>query len=294
MSDIQPIQWFPGHMAKTRRLIAENLGLVDCVAELVDARIPSSSINPLLEELLYGKPRIILLNKAGLADGTRTEEWLSYFKRLGQPALQTDCKTGVGIKQFVPLLKNVLQETIDKNNQRGMKGKTLRVMVAGIPNSGKSTFINRVAGSARAKAENRPGVTRGKQWISIGNGLEMLDTPGLLWPKFDDTVVGEHLAFTGAVKDQVLDMVSLAAKLAEFLGRDYPEMLKKRYKLESLPANRGSGAFGFDIVELIARKRGMLVSGGEADCERAASVLFEEFRSGVLGRITIERAGENP
>lgn len=292
MSEIQPIQWFPGHMAKTRRLITENLRLVDCVAELIDARIPSSSVNPMLEELLLDKPRIILLNKAGLADEARTAEWVSFFKNSGRVALPTDCKTGLGLKQFVPALRGLLKDAIERNARKGMQGKSLRVMVVGIPNSGKSTFINRMAGVSRAKAENRPGVTRGKQWITISSGLEMLDMPGLLWPKFDDAAVGEHLAFTGAVKDDVIDPVSVAGGLAEFLSGDYPEALKKRYKIDALPDSSAPG-YGTAVLEQIARKRGMLVSGGEPDLERAASVLLEEFRSGSLGRITIEKAEEN-
>lgn len=287
MAGENPIQWFPGHMAKTRRLIGESLPLVDCVAEVVDARIPVSSRNPEMEALCRGKPRLMLLNKCDLADERATAEWLGRFREEGCRALAVDCKTGAGLSKFIPAVKGLLREKLESRREKGMAGRAIRVLVAGIPNSGKSTFINRMAGAKIARAEDRPGVTRGKQWVSLGGGVELLDTPGVLWPKFESREVGENLAFTGAIRDEVLDIETLAARLCEVLAKSSPEALRARYKLGGELPGQGSA-----VLEAIGRKRGMLLPGGEADTLRAASVLLDEFRSGKLGRITLERCGK--
>lgn len=284
MAEMPSIQWFPGHMAKTRRLISESLSLVDCVAEVIDARIPESSRNPELDELCAAKPRILLLNKSDLADEKTTAEWVAAFRARGLYALAVDCKSGRGVAQFIPLLRRLLADRLRMLKEKGMPGRTLRVMVCGVPNAGKSTFINRVAGGKRAKAEDRPGVTRGRQWISLGSGLELLDTPGILWPKFEDPVVGEHLAFTGAVKDEVVDTELLAARLCETLAAEYADALSARYKLAPLPSQEGG-----ELLQSIGKKRGLLLPGGQVDLERAAAMVLDEFRSGKIGRITLEK-----
>ena len=286
MSEIVPIQWFPGHMAKTRRMLTESVRLVDCVAELIAARIPYSSRNPELDTLCAGKPRVVLLCKSTLADEAATKQWVAALRAEGAFALAIDSKTGEGVSAFRPLLQKLLREKLEHLRERGMQGKALRVLVAGVPNVGKSTFINRLAGERRAKAEDRPGVTRGNQWISLGSGLELLDTPGILWPKFEDPAVGERLAFTGAVRDEVIDTTRLGARLCELLAQSHPKLLAARYKLEGeLPAD------GDALLERIARRRGLLVSGGEADVERAAILVLDEFRGGRIGRITLELPG---
>lgn len=277
------VQWFPGHMAKTRRLIQENLKLVDLVLELADARIPSASRNPELSRWLGEKPRILLLNKSDQADPEATRRWLEYYRQTGLPAMACDCKSGAGVSQFLPLLKKTIAPLLEKRANKGMAGRLSRVMVVGVPNVGKSSFINRMSGQKRAKVEDRPGVTRSKQWVSLEQDIELLDMPGVLWPKFDDPVVGEKLAFTGAVKDNILDAERLAARLLERLAKDYPERLTQRYKLEEL-----SSQPGYALLEQVARKRGMLISGGEADTERAAAAVLDEYRAGKIGRITLE------
>lgn len=287
MADLVSIQWFPGHMAKTRRMIKESLSLIDCVAEITDARIPESSRNPEIDAICASKPRIILLNKCDIADPDKTAMWIDYYKAGGIAAIPADCKTGKGINRFIPLVKEILKDKIERNAEKGMKGKKIRVMVVGIPNCGKSTFINRMAGSNKLKAEDRPGVTRARQWIDLTGGVEMMDTPGMLWPKFEDPLVGEKLAFCGAVKDDITDIELLARRLAENISKLYPDSLIKRYKLpEPLPAE------GAELIELIGKKRGMLISGGEVDTERAANILIDEFRAGKLGRITLETPPE--
>jgi ribosome biogenesis GTPase A len=284
MSELVPIQWFPGHMAKTRRLIKESLSLVDCVVEIIDARIPVSSRNPELDALCAAKPRILLLNKSDVADKNATEQWLAYFKTRGFMPFAADCKSGRGLTQFLPLVKTLLKDKIESNTRRGMAGKKIRVMVTGIPNCGKSTFINRMVGSNKLKAEDRPGVTRGRQWIDLGGGVEMMDTPGMLWPRFEDPLVGEKLAFCGAVKDDVIDTELLARRLVELLAADYASLISARYKLGAeLPQD------GAELLNLIGRRRGMLISGGEVDTERAAAILLDEFRSGKIGSISLER-----
>ncbi len=279
----QNVQWFPGHMAKTRRLIKESLPLVDAVTELLDARIPLSSRNPELNELIGNKPHIILLNKCDLADENATRRWVSFFEKQGAFVLPVDCRSGKGLNKYHTLVRTVLKDKIRSNTEKGMPGKALRVMVVGIPNTGKSSFINRMAGKARAKVADKPGVTRHNQWFAIGDGVELLDTPGVLWPKFDDPAVGDKLAFIGSVKDTILDAETMAVRLLEVLISDYPERLAQRYKISGF-----QGKEPFEALEMIGRKRGMLIGGGEIDTERAAVMLFDEYREGKLGKITLE------
>lgn len=278
MSEIQNIQWFPGHMTKTRRLIEADLKMVDAVVEITDARIPQSSRNPILDELVGSKPRIMIMNKCDVADERATEKWKRYYEKQGICVIVCDCRTGKGISKFLPTVKQLLNDLIERRKARGMIGKALRLMVVGIPNVGKSSFINRMANSKKTKVGDRPGVTRGKQWVSIDKDVELLDMPGILWPKFDDKDVAQRLAFTGAVKDEVVDTVELARLLGELLLYDYPEFVKARYKIS------GEG----DILTEIAKSRGMLISGGEPDVERAAATLLDEFRGGKIGRITLD------
>ena len=282
-ADTQTIQWFPGHMAKTRRKIKEILPLIDAVAEVVDARIPLSSRNPEIKELIEDKPHIILLNKCDMADKTVTDKWISHYKSQGSFAIAIDCKSGKGLNSFKDTVKTALAHKLEAYAQKGMVGKPLRVIVVGIPNVGKSSFINRVAGKARAKVENRPGVTRGNQWFAIDKQLELLDTPGVLWPKFEDQTVGERLAFTGAVKDRVLDVELLAVRLLEVLVDNYHQLLTARY---------GELDFSlepYDLLCQIGKKRGMVIKGGETDTERAANMLLEEYRNCKIGLISLER-----
>lgn len=281
----QTVQWFPGHMAKTRRQIKESLPLVDAVTELLDARIPMSSRNPELDELTQKKPRIVLLNKCDMADEKTTKRWIEYFKAHGQYAIAVDCRSGKGLNAYIPLVRQVLRDKIKSNEEKGMGGKALRVMVVGIPNTGKSSFINRMAGRSRAKVADKPGVTRHNQWFVIGNGIELLDTPGVLWPKFEDKTVGDRLAFIGSVKDDVTDTQTMALRLLEVLKKDYPDLLCGRYKLkpEDVESNEA-----YELMELIGRKRGMLISGGEIDTERASVMLLDEYRGGKLGRLSFE------
>ena len=277
------VQWFPGHMAKTRRLIKESLSRVDCVTEILDARIPLSSRNPEIGEITAGKPRIILLNKCDMADEKVTAQWIKYFRSTGAEAMAVDCRSGRGLNGYTQLVRKVLADKIQQNNDRGMVGKALRVMVVGIPNTGKSSFINKMAGKVRAKVADRPGVTTSNQWFFIGNGIELLDTPGVLWPKFDDPIVGNRLAFIGSVKDTVLDVETMAVRLLDVLKEGYPERIKERYKLDDI-----SDMQSWEILEAIGRKRGMLISGGEVNTERASVMLLDEYRGGRLGRISME------
>lgn len=283
--EVKNIQWFPGHMAKTRRMIKENLNLVDGVVEILDARIPYSSRNPEMDNLVKGKPRMILLNKSDLADPNVTNQWIDYYKKLGFSAvLPIDCKSGKGVKSFLPTLKSqVLNELITRRNNKGMVGVPLKIMIVGIPNVGKSSFINKMAGGKRAKVEDRPGVTRTKQWVKFGDDVEMLDMPGVLWPKFEDQTVAHKLAFTGAVKDDVIDIETLSMMLLENLAENYPKTLIERYKLDISPEDNG-----ISLLEKVGRKRGMLISGGEVNIERASIMVMDEFRGGKLGRITLE------
>ena len=281
----QTVQWFPGHMAKTRRLIKESLSMVDAVTEILDARIPLSSRNPEIEQITAGKPRIILLNKCDVADEKITREWINYFESKGFTALPVDCRSGKGLNAYRPAVRKVLAEKIKANEQKGMAGKSLRVMVVGIPNTGKSSFINRMAGKNRAQVADRPGVTRHNQWFNIGNGIELLDTPGVLWPKFDDPSVGDKLAFIGSVKDTVLDSETMAVRLIDVLKKEYPHTLSQRYKINGIDFAETES---FEILELLGRKRGMLISGGEIDTERASVTLLDEYRAGKLGKISME------
>lgn len=283
MSEIQNIQWFPGHMTKTRRMISANLKLVDAVVELIDARIPLSSRNPEIDALVSSKPRLIVMNKCDMADAQQTQKWLNYFKNKGIAAIAADCKSGSGLNAFLPAIRKLLSELIAKRKSKGMSGGTLHIMILGIPNVGKSSLINKLAKQKRAKVEDRPGVTRTKQWVKLSDDIELLDTPGVLWPKFEDMAVGERLAFIGSVNDDILDIESLAARLVETLRYDYKENIVKRYSIEY-----DDNDSNFDIIEKIARKRGMLVSGGEVNFERAAITILDEFRSAKLGRITLE------
>ncbi len=284
-TEMKDIQWFPGHMAKTRRLIQSNLSLVDGIVEILDARTPLSSRNPEMDRLTTGKPKMILLNKCDMADEKITSLWIDYFKSIGITAIAVDCKNGKGVKNFLPVLKSkVLNELLEKRNAQGMVGRPIRLMIVGIPNVGKSSFINKMAQSKRAKVEDRPGVTRTKQWVKIGEGAEMLDMPGVLWPKFDDQNVACKLAFTGAIKDDILDIEALAMKLLANLAVNYPDTLASRYKIDI-----SENDSGFDLLEKVGRKRGMLISGGEINTERAAITVLDEYRSGKLGRITLEK-----
>ena len=285
MSEMQNIQWFPGHMTKTKRQIQASLKLVDAVAEIIDARIPISSRNPDLARLIQNKPRIILLNKCDMANQTATKMWIDHFEKQGITAIAVDCKSGRGLNKFAPAVNKVMSERINRLKSKGMVNPMMRIMIVGIPNVGKSSFINKIAKQNRAKVEDRPGVTRGNQWFTIAKNLEMLDTPGVLWPKFNDKIVGEHLAFTGAVKDQILDIELLAVRLLDFLKKLKPADFISRFKLEETELDNIDS---YELLKIIARKRGMLVSGGEVNTERAAIMLLDEFRSAKLGRITVE------
>lgn len=282
-TEIKSIQWFPGHMAKTRKSIKENLSLVDAVVEIIDARIPLSSQNPEMGKMTAGKPRLLVLNKRDMADNNATDKWISYFRSQGVVAVSMDCKSGKGLKSFTSALEQqLLKDLIEMRKAKGMVGAPIRVMVVGIPNVGKSSFINRMSGSKKAKVEDRPGVTRTKQWVKLGDKIEMLDMPGVLWPKFDDQKAAQNLAFTGAIKDDILDIETLAMLLLELLAQNYPQCLKERYKMDV------SDLQGKDLLELLGRKRGMLISGGEVNTERAAIMLLDEFRAGKIGNITLE------
>ena len=283
MTDLN-IQWYPGHMTKTRRMMEQDLKLVDAVCEIIDARIPISSRNPDVDELCKNKPRMVILNRIDMADPAMTKTWAAWFKEQGMAVIQTDCKSRKGISDFVPALRRLLAEKLRRYAEKGQTGRPLKVMIVGIPNVGKSTFINQVSGRKGAKAENRPGVTRGKQWVTMDQGILMLDTPGILWPKFDDPEVGARLAYTGAVKDDILDVETLAMKLMEMLWRRYPQAVTDRYKIQAEP-----DAAGFTLLEQAGRKRGFLLSGAEIDTERMARVLLEEYRSCKLGRFTLEQ-----
>lgn len=285
MSEMQNIQWFPGHMTKTKRQIQASLKLVDAVAEIIDARIPVSSRNPDLDSIIQNKPRVVLMNKCDMADPSSTQKWINYFKNNGIVAIPIDCKTGRGINKFVSSVNEVLKEKIEKQKAKGLLNPTVRVMIVGIPNVGKSTFINRISKNRKAKAEDKPGVTRGNQWFTINKSFEVLDTPGVLWPKFEDKIVGERLAFTGAVKDQIMDTELLAMRLLDFLKVEKNPIFVERFKLQNEPIENIES---YELLEFIGRKRGMLISGGEIDTERAAIMLLDEYRSAKLGKYTFE------
>ena len=280
--DKMNIQWYPGHMTKTRRQMAEDLKLVDAVCEIVDARIPISSRNPDIDSICGNKPRLVILNRLDLADPDSTNRWANYFKKQGIAAVATDCKSRKGIANFTPAVQQLLSEKIQRNANKGMT-KALRIMIVGIPNVGKSTLINQISGRKGAKAENRPGVTRGKQWVLVDKDLLLLDTPGILWPKFEDPNVGLMLAYTGAVKEDVIDLEELSCRLMELLWKRYPEKVRERYGIEA-----ELDAPGWELLEAAAKKRGFLLARGEINTERMAKVLIDEFRSGKLGRFTLE------
>ena len=283
------IQWFPGHMAKTLRLIEANLKNVDVVLQLLDARIPLSSLNPELQRLTASKPRLYVMNKADLADPALTKAWQAYFRAAGAGCVAISAKQKGSAGQVRSAIESELRELLEKRAGKGMAGARIRVMVVGIPNVGKSSFINRMilgGGAGKAAVQDRPGVTRQNRWFTVGKGFELLDTPGVLWPKFEDPIVGEHLAFTGAVRDEILDMESLAARLLELLMELYPNAINSRYKTDIRPEEHLPG---HELLERVGRKRGMLVSGGEVNTERAAITVLDEYRGGKLGRITLEQ-----
>ncbi len=277
------IQWYPGHMTKTRRMIEADLKQVDMVAEILDARIPIASRNPDIDQITAEKPRLMILNRIDQADPKGNALWKEHFQKLGHTVLECDAKSGTGVKQFSALTQVALKEQIAAWREKGQVGRPVRAMIVGIPNVGKSTFINKVAKKKSAKAGDRPGVTRGKQWVHVDKGLDLLDTPGILWPKFEDQVIGQHLAFTGAVKDDILDVETLAFHFMELLAERYPNALQARYKIQLTP-----GLEGWNILEQAAKGRGFLISGGEYDLERMARVLLDEYRGGKLGRFTLE------
>ncbi len=294
MSREANVQWFPGHMAKTRRIMQSNLKLVDVVVEITDARIPYSSRNPEMDRLVGSKPRLLLLNKADAADETVTSMWLDYYKRKGITAIATDCRSGKNVNKFQAALKELMKDKLAQWEAHGMTGRPIRLMIVGIPNVGKSSFINRLAGAKRAKVEDRPGVTRGKQWVTLEDNMELLDMPGVLWPKFEDKRVGEMLAFTGAVKDTITDIEYLACRFLEYMNKEYPDLITERYGIEAedIPENDDETigcVQGFEILQRIGKKRGFLISGGEINTERAAITVLDEFRSGKLGRLSLER-----
>ncbi len=285
--DSKQIQWFPGHMAKTRRLISDNLKNVDIVVEILDARIPLSSRNPEITKLKENKPSIIILNKASLADPVQNKIFCEHYNSENTRCILADCISGDGLNKILPTVKEILKEKLDRYEEKGMSGRRLYAMVLGIPNVGKSTLINKLSGGKKAKVENRPGVTRDKQWVSTGIGIDLLDMPGILWPKFEDKTVGENLALTGAVKDDILDIESLAMTLCNRMRTLYPERLAERYKLGSPEAFEGLS--DYELLCLIGKKRGFLISGGEINTERTADMLLDELRGSKLGRITLDR-----
>ena len=283
------IQWYPGHMTKTRRMMEADLKLVDAVCEIIDARIPISSRNPDIDSICGNKPRLIILNRTDMADAQATKRWAEHFRGQGMEVVCTDCKSRKGIGGFVPAVRRLLDGKLRRYAEKGQTGRALKLMIVGIPNVGKSTFINQIAGRKGAKAENRPGVTRGKQWVNVDQGLLLLDTPGILWPKFEDPQVGLKLAYTGAVKDDVYDVEELACSLMELLWRSYPEALRERYRIDAPPEETG-----WSLLEQACERRGYLLSGGEKNTERMARVLLEEYRSCKLGRFSLEQPDEEP
>ncbi len=280
------IQWFPGHMAKTRRLISENLKHVDLVIELLDARIPYSSRNPEIKKLIGDKPTLMLLNKASLADPKASAKWVEYYSGENRRCVLTDCTSGEGIKEVAAAVKELMAEKLQRYADKGMEGRKLRAMIVGIPNVGKSSLINRLSGAKKAKVENRPGVTLDKQWISTSIGIDLMDMPGVLWPKFDERRVGENLAITGAIKDNILDIETIAIALCGRLRELYPDLLCTRYKIRD--KSELDGLEDHEVFELVGRKRGCLISGGEIDYERTAKLILDELRDAKIGRITLE------
>lgn len=283
-NELPKINWFPGHMTKALRMIQADLKQVDAVCEIIDARIPVSSRNPELDQIVGSKPRLMILNRCDLADPAVTKQWVRYFREKKHPVIETDSKSGRGVAAFPGAVRELLKDRLRQYAEKGQTGRVIRVMVAGVPNVGKSTFINKVAKRKAAAASDRPGVTRGRQWISVDRGLELLDTPGVLWPKFDDPRVGLDLAFTGAVKDEVLDTEQLAAALLTELRKNYSALIAERYGPGAAEADRQ----GWELLEAAARRRGFLISGGEADTLRMSAILLDEFRGGKIGKISLE------
>ena len=286
---INPIQWFPGHMAKTKRMISECLGSVDIILELLDARIPYSSKNPEIEGLTAGKPKLTVLTKASLADPEISRRWVEYYRSHGKHAVIIDSQDNMGIKALSDAIRGALSEKIERYNERGMEGRRLKAMIVGIPNVGKSSLINRLAGAKRAKVEDRPGVTLNKQWVTTDIGIDLLDMPGVLWPKFEDERVGQNLALTGAIRDKILDTEELAMILCARLMEIAPESFTARYKLSY---DECCELDGYDLFELVARRRGMLMSGGAINSARCAEMLLDEFRGAVIGKISLEKPGD--
>ena len=283
----ETIQWFPGHMAKTRRLISENIKNVDIVIEILDARIPYSSRNPEISRLIGDKPTLVLLNKASLADPAQNASWVKRYTTENTVCLLTDCVTGEGMNKMAPAIRSILQEKLRRYEEKGMHGRRVRAMVLGIPNVGKSSLINRICGGKKTKVENRPGVTLDKQWVSTNIGVDLMDMPGILWPKFEERRVGENLALTGAIRDGILDLEAMATVLCKRLRRLYPELLSTRYKLGDMEQYKELS--DYDLFLTIGKKRGFLISGGEINTERTATTLLEEFRSAKIGRVTLDR-----
>lgn len=287
----QTIQWFPGHMAKTRRMITESLSQVDIIIELLDARIPKSSKNPEIDKLTANKPRLVLLTKAALADPALTRRWVEHYsKKSGHKCLAIDTVSGDGIKQISPAIREILKEKLERYAAKGMIGRQIRAMIVGIPNVGKSSLVNKLCGAKRAKVEDRPGVTVNRQWVTTNIGIELLDMPGVLWPKFDDNIIGENLAFTGAIRDAILDTEDLASKLCARLYSTVPDLFCARYKLDK---DALTEATPYDLLCAVAKRRGFLISGGELNTERAADIVLDEFREAKIGRITLDIPPEN-
>ena len=285
---LESLSWFPGHMTKTRRMVASEIGSMDAVCEIIDARIPRASRNPDLDDLTAGKPRIVVLNRVDQADPKATKQWAAWFRAQGYAVLEVDAKSGAGVKQFAPAVRALLADKLRAYEEKGQIGRVLRVMVLGIPNVGKSSLINRLAGAVKAKAADKPGVTRAKQWIKIGAALDLLDTPGILWPKFEDQTVGLKLAFTGAINDDIYDREQVTALLLSVMRRDYPERLQERFKFKGdMPED------GIELLEAIGRKRGCLVKGGVVDLEKAQNIVLTEFRSGKLGLVTLDEVPQS-
>lgn len=283
------IQWFPGHMAKTRRMIQENLSQVDIIFEVLDARIPHSSRNPEIVKLVGTKPILTFLNKTDLADPDLTSNWCKYYTNNNNRCIPVDCVSGKGVDKISDVVKDILSEKLERYQSKGMTGKKLRAMVVGIPNVGKSSLINKLSGSKKAKVENRPGVTLDKQWVSTSIGVDLMDMPGVLWPKFDDQTVGENLAITGAIKDQILDIEEIAMILCARIRDMYPELLIQRYKINEDALSLDA----YDLFEAIGKKRGLLVSGGDVNSRRTAEMFLNEFRGATIGRITLEKPNKH-
>lgn len=283
---MQNLQWFPGHMAKTRRLIEDNLKMIDVVVEILDSRIPYSGRNPYFNDIIKNKPRLIVMNKSDLSDPELTREWIAWYRAQGITVIPISCTTGQGVNKITAEARVLIQDKIDRDKEKG-RTRTLKIMMVGIPNVGKSSLINRLAGKASAQTGDRPGVTRGKQWIRLKGDVELLDTPGILAPKFEDQEMAKRLAYTGAIKDEIMDTELLAYSLCAYLGKHYPELLCARYKLDSV-----DGLEGYEILEKIGRKRGFVISGGEVDMERAANMILDELRAAKIGKITLEKPDE--